>query len=80
MSTPAISRLAISMTQSREMTLQYWSELSALPGGMDRDGKSEVMVPGLPACSRLHALAGDVFPAHKYILQVLGVMREYQVP
>ena len=68
------------MTQAREMTLHGRSETSAQPGGMDREEKPDGMVPGLPAYSRLHALAGDVFPAHKYILQVLAATREYQVP
>lgn len=55
-------------------------EPSAPPGGMDREGKTDSRVPGLPACSRLYAEAGDVFPAHKNILQVLGATREYQAP
>jgi len=66
-STPPISRLGISMTQAREMTLRGWSEPSALPGGMDREGEPDGMVPGLPACNTLHTLAADVsLPTNVY--------------
>lgn len=78
---PPTSKLTISMTQGREMTLHVWSEPSALPGSMDREEKPDSSVPGLPpppAAGCMHWQ--EMCSLLKSILQVLGATREYQVP